>query len=146
MSTLTHPDLVGLIMAAVDKILHVEKGQVLEAEGIKLHPSEIHLLLFLNAWPGANASEIAARFNITKGAVSQTLSRLERKGVLTKGRNPESQTELILSLTRKGDRVMAEALRLKEAAEEKFDAHLSALTEEERVAVGRFFQRLAGEG
>ena len=116
------------------------------AEGIKLHPSELHLLLFLDARPGANASEIASRFNVTKGAVSQTLSRLERKGVLTKGRNPDSQTELILSLTRKGNRVMAEALRLKEAAEEKFDAHLSDLTEGERVAVGRFFQRLVGGG
>ncbi len=146
MNSLRHPDLVGLIMAAVDKILHVEKGQILEAEGIRLHPSEIHLLLFLHARPAANASEIAARFNITKGAVSQTLSRLERKGVLTKDRNPDSQTELILSLTRSGDRVMAEALRLKEAAEEKFDAHLSALTENERIAVGRFFRRLTGEG
>ena len=63
MAALQHPDLVGLIMAAVDKILHVEKGQVLEAEGIKLHPSEIHLLLFLHARPDANASEIAERFN-----------------------------------------------------------------------------------
>jgi DNA-binding MarR family transcriptional regulator len=145
MTSLGHPELVGLIMAAVDKIIHVEKGQVLEAEGIKLHPSEIHLLLFLHGRPGANASEIAERFNITKGAVSQTLSRLERKGVLTKDRNPESQTELVLNLTPKGDRVMVEALRVKEAAERKFDGHLMTLTEEERAAVGRFFRGFAGE-
>jgi DNA-binding MarR family transcriptional regulator len=144
MTTLEHPGLVSLIMAAVDRILHVEKGQVLEADGVKLHPSEIHLLLFLHARPRANASEIAERFSITKGAVSQTLSRLEKKGVLIKERNPESQTELVLSLTEKGGGVMAEALRLKEAAERKFDIHLSALTDDERMAVARFVRGLSG--
>jgi DNA-binding MarR family transcriptional regulator len=99
MKKLKHPELVELILAVVDKILHVEKGRVLEAEGVKLHPSEIHLLLFLHAHPHANAKEIAHRFSVTKGAVSQTISRLEAKGVLTKERNPEAQTELALSLT-----------------------------------------------
>ena len=145
MTSLKHPDLVSLVMAAVDRILHVEKGQVLEAEGIKLHPSEIHVLLFLHARPGANASEIAERFGITKGAVSQTLSRLEKKGVLTKDRNPESQTELVISLTGRGVRLLKEALRLKAAAEKKFDAALAQLTEPDREAVGKFFRAFEGK-
>lgn len=145
MTTLSHPELVSLIMAAVDRILHVEKGQVLEAEGVRLHPSEIHLLLFLHARPGANASDIAQRFSITKGAVSQTLSRLERKGVLTRGRNPQSQTELALALTEVGRKLMVQVLRLKERAEARFDAHLGALSETDREALGRFFRRFLEE-
>jgi DNA-binding MarR family transcriptional regulator len=145
MGTLKHPDLVALILASVDKLLHVEKGRVLEAEGVKLHPSEIHLLLFLHIRPEANAKEIGERFSVTKGAVSQTLSRLEAKGVLTKDRNPESQTELSLSFTEKGSRLMVQVLRVKEAAEERFDAHVSALSEEDRGAIRSFFQTLNGE-
>jgi DNA-binding MarR family transcriptional regulator len=140
MKKLSHPELVELILTAVDKILHVEKGRVLEAEGVKLHPSEIHLLLFLHANPEANAKEIAQRFSVTKGAVSQTLTRLESKGVLAKGRNPEAQTELALSLTAAGRRLMPHVLRVKAAAEQRFDAHLSGLSEGEREAVQRFFR------
>ena len=98
MSTLKHPALVAQVMATIDKILHMEKGMILEEGGVKLHPSEIHLLLFLHLRPRANASEIARHFSVTKGAVSQTLSRLARKGVLIKGRNPGRQAELDLSL------------------------------------------------
>lgn len=142
MSSLNHPELVELILAAVDKILHVEKSQVLEAEGVTLHPTEIHLLLFLHARPRANAREIAERFSVTKGAVSQTLSRLEAKGVLMKDRNPESPTELTLSLTEVGERLMACVLEVKDAAARRFDTHLAAMTEADRKAVGRFFGRL----
>lgn len=137
-----HQELVAQILAAVDKILHVEKGQVLRAEGVALHPSEIHMLLFLHDRPDANAKEIAHRFSVTKGAVSQTLSRLESKGVLTKKRSPESPTELSLSLTELGENMMVHALRLKENAQRRFAAHLSAMTESDREAVGRFFRSL----
>lgn len=142
MKKLKHPELVELILAVVDKILHVEKGRVLEAEGVKLHPSEIHLLLFLHAHADANAKEIAHRFSVTKGAVSQTISRLEAKGVLTKERNPEAQTELALSLTTTGRRLLPHVLRVKEEAEGRFDAHLSTLSEADRDAVRRFFRSL----
>ncbi len=145
MAKLNHPGLVAEILSAVDKILHVEKDRVLKSEGVSLHPSEIHLLLFLHSRPDANAKEIGERFSITKGAVSQTLSRLESKGVLTKGRNPESQNELTLVLTGKGTRVMADVLQLKERAERRFDALLAELTEADRAAVGRFFRLFNGE-
>lgn len=142
MTRLNHSDLVELILTAVDKILHMEKGQVLEAEGVRLHPSEIHLLLFLHGRPDVNLTEIADRFGVTKGAVSQVLSRLERKGVLNKSRKPQNPKELSLSFTELGGKVLVRALELKGAAERRFDAHLSAMTEADREAVRRFFQRV----
>ena len=83
MAELKHPELVALILAVVDKILHIEKGQVLEAEGVKLHPSELHLLLFLHARPDVNAKEIAERLSITENTVKvhvrTTLEKLHLK-------------------------------------------------------------------
>jgi DNA-binding MarR family transcriptional regulator len=127
-------------MATIDKILHVEKGILLEEEEVKLHPSEIHLLLFLHARPESNATDIAHRFSITKGAVSQTLSRLERKGVLTKGRNPGNPAELNLSLTGIGERLTARAVEMKAAAEQNYDQQLSDLDQPGRDAVRRFLE------
>jgi DNA-binding MarR family transcriptional regulator len=140
MRKLNHPGLVAQVMATIDKILHMEKVMLLEEEEVKLHPSEIHLLLFLHARPESNATDIVRRFSVTKGAVSQTLSRLERKGVLIKGRNPKSQTELDLSLTKLGEKLTARAVEMKAAAERHYDQQLSDLDEPGRDAVQRFLE------
>ena len=142
MSDLQHPELVALAIAMVDKLFQVEKERVLDAEGVRLHPSEIHLLLFLEDHPDANAKEIADRFSVTKGAISQTLARLERKEVLRRHRRDDAPTEIRVGLTRKGERLMAEAVKVKEAAEARFDEDFAALTEAERRGVTRFLRRV----
>lgn len=142
MRSLKHPELVSLALAMVDKLFQVEKERVLEADGVRLHPSEIHLLLFLDDHPDANAKEISDRFSVTKGAISQTLGRLERKGVVLRNRREEAPTEIRVDLTRKGERVMAKALAVKRAAEVRFDEDFSALTDAERQGVERFLRRV----
>lgn len=144
MSALKHPELVGLVMATIDKILHADKGKVVEAEGVKLHPSEIHLLLFLEDHPAANATQIAQRFSVTKGAVSQTLTRLEKKGVLIKARNPGSQTELDLSFTEQGRKLMGRLVGVRDAAERHFDDHMASASEADRQAIRRFLKSVQG--
>jgi DNA-binding MarR family transcriptional regulator len=146
MATLKHPRLVSLIMAALDSLLNVEKTQILEVGEVRLHPSEIHLLLFLKAEPQANVTEIARRFSVTKGAVSQTLTRLSAKGIITKSRSSEGSGDLSISFTKLGESLMPRVHSLKDAAERRFDAHLEALGQEEREAVGRFFQRILQHG
>ena len=73
MNDLKQPELVGLVMATIDKILHAEKGKVLEAEGVKLHPSEIHLLLFLENHPGESEEDLRQRLTIPAENKSQSL-------------------------------------------------------------------------
>lgn len=46
-----------------------------------------------------NATKIAEQLGLTKGAVSQTLSRLEKKGIIIKTKDPYNKNELNLSLT-----------------------------------------------
>ena len=46
-----------------------------------------------------NATEIAKQLGLTKGAVSQTVSRLEKKGIIVKTKDPYNKNELTLSLT-----------------------------------------------
>ena len=50
-----------------------------------------------------NASGIAKQFGLTKGAISQTLSRLEKKGIINKTKDPYKKNELTLSLTNFGE-------------------------------------------
>lgn len=67
-----------------------------------LHLSEIHLIEFIGDNEKLSISEIARKKNITKGAVSQTLIRLEGKKLIVKALNLENKSQAIVSLTKKG--------------------------------------------
>ncbi len=52
-----------------------------------------------------NATNISKQIGLTKGAVSQTLTRLEKKGIIVKTKDPYSKNELKLSLTEFGIKI-----------------------------------------
>ncbi|MGD9182483.1 MAG: MarR family transcriptional regulator, partial [Desulfobacterales bacterium] len=87
------------IMRVINKIIFSEKKKVMKFKGISLYPSEIHLLLVIKNDIDSNATKIAKQLSLTKGAISQTLSRLEKKGIIFKTKDPYNKNELNLSLT-----------------------------------------------
>ena len=52
---------------------------------------------------GVNVTEYAENHGITKGAVSQLVKKLERKGLVERYKNPTNQKEVLLKLTMKGE-------------------------------------------
>jgi len=110
---------------------------------VQLHPSEIHVLLLIGAGLGNNATRMAERLGITKGAVSQTLTRLERKGLLNKRRDPQAKNELTLLLTASGSRAARKCQKLQTAMLRRFDAYLISVSETERKAIGRFLKEMS---
>ena len=85
------------ILRTINHLIDIEKRRVLAHRNLKLHPSEIHLLLFTQAVQDKNLSEMAQKLGISKGAVSQTISRLEAKGILTKKLDPSQKNEVQIS-------------------------------------------------
>ena len=134
--------LVAQLEAFVDKILNLEKRQLHEVDGQKLYPSEIHLLLLIDAQSQLNATGLAERLGLTKGAISQTLTRLEKKGVLIKSRDPASKNELILEFTGAGRKVLRHFRGVQAAVRKRYDEIFAAFDEDEREVIGRFFRRL----
>lgn len=84
------------------KFIALDKGFVFLYRETKLYASEIHLMKTVDYNPDVNASGIAKLLGVTKGAVSQTVSRLVRKGVIVKERDSSCNNELKLSLTSYG--------------------------------------------
>lgn len=137
-----HKTLIAQLEAFVDRIMNLEKRQLHEVEGQKLYPSEIHLLLLIDAQSQLNATGLAERLGLTKGAISQTLTRLERKGVLVKSRDTASKNELILEFTDAGQRVLRHFRGVQAAVRKHYDEIFAAFDEDEREVIGRFLQRL----
>ncbi len=70
--------------------------------GRKLFPAEIQGVEIIARWPGLSAKELSLKLGVTKGAVSQLLSRLEKKGLVTKERDLGGTRRFSLRLTALG--------------------------------------------
>jgi DNA-binding MarR family transcriptional regulator len=67
-----------------------------------LYPSEIHTIEAIGKNHGVNVTELGNTLGVTKGAVSQKIARLVRKGLVVKVKAPFSEKEVSLKLTDKG--------------------------------------------
>jgi DNA-binding MarR family transcriptional regulator len=67
-----------------------------------LYRSEMFLLELIGDQEGISVTESAAQLGITKGAVSQTLKKLDAKGLVEKRTDPEQPLKACLYLTNKG--------------------------------------------
>lgn len=67
-----------------------------------LYNSEIHMIQAIGSKMGETVTELSQSFGITKGGVSQTVSKLVKKGYILKEHKSEYGKEIILLLTDKG--------------------------------------------
>ena len=105
----------------IDLIFHYErvnnKLKALQAKpqdsgmGETLAMPEVHLIKGAKYYPNDNISNLAERFAVTKGAVSQTVNKLVKRGYLRKYKYDDNKKEVYIQLTEKGqqafDNIMA---------------------------------------
>jgi DNA-binding MarR family transcriptional regulator len=125
----------------INQMIFLEKKNIYDADGVKLYPSEIHLILIVNENP-TNATQMAERLGITKGAVSQTITRLERKGILRKEKDPQNKNKLTLHFTPLGKKIFTKYQRLTSEAFRKYAHTLTQYSDEELDTIDRFLTHL----
>ena len=67
--------------------------------GVLMHNKEIHTVQAIGRHSGINITKLAEHTGVTKGAVSQTINKLVRKGLVRKTHMPGNEKEVILELT-----------------------------------------------
>lgn len=80
----------------------MEKTHKSFGTGEMISHSEIHLIEIIGDAQDLSVTDLARHMGITKGAVSQSLKRLENKGFTTKNIDPENLSRTIVLLTSKG--------------------------------------------
>lgn len=68
----------------------------------QLHMREAHFIVQVGPGEGLTMSEIASAMAVTLGAVSQTASRLEKKGYIVRETDPSNRRQIRATLTEKG--------------------------------------------
>ncbi len=75
-------------------------------DGLVLYPAQTHMIEIIGADEGITQSEIAARYMITKGAVSQIISFLEGKELIVRRPSPKGRRSTGLYLSGRGREVL----------------------------------------
>lgn len=90
------------LAALTEKISKNAKKSSKYGTDTELYRIEIHLIQVIGNNPGMHLIDIANIFNLTKGAISQTLKRLEKKGMIYKQVYESNRTKILIYLTEKG--------------------------------------------
>lgn len=94
--------------------------------GMQLSRAEIHMVQAVGRAQGSTVKAVADHLGVTKGAVSQMVARLVRKGLVTKSRAPGNDKEVALDLTNLGWRGYHAHERFHGAIADAVRAHFGA--------------------
>ncbi len=141
MST-SNDNLAGALQRVINKLIFLEKRIIFQHGGVKLHPSEIHLMQLIQAEKRINATQMARQLGITKGAVSQTLTRLGKKGVLQKSKDPQQKNELTASFTHLGQEAIAAFENQQARRTALFADYMGQMPTQDRQAVAGFLDQM----
>lgn len=130
--------IVESLQRIINKFLFIKKKSLFKYNDVEFYPSEVHLMLMIKDRTSTNATKIADMMGITKGAVSQTLTRLEKKGVLVKTKDPQYKNELTLTLTALGSEAFSFYKSKAAEIEELHNVYLNEFDEKEKMAIVKF--------
>ncbi len=102
------------------KLKRLEKETVDFGTGDRIFASELHIIQALGKEWCHTVSDLSAHFSITKGAVSQIVTKLVQKGCIVKIRYKEKPKEIELRLTDKGAKVFEAHERLHRDLDDDF--------------------------
>lgn len=139
---LTSETLATQILLIIQKLTFLEKKRIVTHGHLKLYPSEIHLMLLIADEQESNATIMAEKLGVTKGAISQTLSRLEKKGILKKTKDPYNKNELTVTFTPIGQKTLEKFRDVQMVFRNQFVHYFSSTPENERKVIGRFLSHI----
>jgi DNA-binding MarR family transcriptional regulator len=132
----------GQIRRVINRSIILEKRSILHHEDLRLYPSEIHLLQVIREDADLSAGEMARKLGLTNGAISQTLNRLEKKGVINKNKDPALKNKVTATLTETGSAALLRFEEKQETTMKAFSSYLAGLSDNERAVIGGFLFRL----
>lgn len=90
------------ISRLITQIKKLERNPRQYGEAGILTPSEIHIVNIIGCGEGILMSELALRIGVTKGAITQIISRMEEKGFVRRNKHKIDARVVVVSLSEKG--------------------------------------------
>lgn len=110
--------------------------------GIKLFPAEIHMLTAIEQKDGIGVTELAEEFRITKGAVSQLVTKLIKKDLVQKTKNPEHGSRILIKATDLGRTACQHHVEFHKKHDKEFFEYLGQLDENSYKVIQKMAQQM----
>ncbi len=130
--------LIKKLNRVLDNYIFFERRRIFRFQGVSLYPSEIHVLLTARHQNQSSVTKMADQLGISKGAVSKILTRLEKKGIVKKSKDPFSKNEVTVVFTPKGEQAVENFKKLKSDRQRLYDAYLTTLDARQLETINRF--------
>jgi DNA-binding MarR family transcriptional regulator len=114
-----------------NKLNKLEKKSIDLGTGEKFYASELHTIEAIGEKYGDTVTELCNLFGTTKGAVSQIISKLEKKQLISKERNRDYAKEINISLTEKGWVIFKSHKKLHDSMDVKFLSFMKTIPEDQ---------------
>ncbi|SCY34024.1 MarR family winged helix-turn-helix transcriptional regulator [Desulfoluna spongiiphila] len=144
MTTQNKNSLLVEFMVLVEKIIKGEKEPQQYIEGLSISRSEIHLMALIASSETVHISEIARILNVTKGAISKTVRKLEKKGLAAKHTDPANNSRILIRLTDQGINANAMHEKIHNEMNADFMAYYQSLDPQEVDTIVTFLRKAQG--
>lgn len=128
----------------VNKYNDVEKIPLDHGTGELLFTSETNTLEAIGKNPGTNVTGLAKQRGLTKGAISQMVGKLFKKGLVRKYKAEDNEKEVLVDLTEKGWMAFHSYEHLHARWDAPMVKELTGLSPDQFAGVEVFFDTLEG--
>lgn len=113
--------------------------------GYLLYSSEIHAIDMIGRSPDCNITGLSEKLGVTKGAVSQTVNKLEKKDLVEKHRDAGNDKEVYVRLTEKGKKAQQGFEDFHNMRDFTLRSYIQDLNDDQMNMLITFFQLLYDE-
>jgi len=110
-----------------------------------LHPSEIHMIASIAESQDPHIIGLAKELGVTKGAVSQIVKKLERKGTIKRNIDTNNRSKYLLELTPKGLLAYKEHIKFHQSVDSAFLHIFEKLPDDRIEQVLQIFREINNE-
>jgi DNA-binding MarR family transcriptional regulator len=130
------------LLRVVWKLFEADKKTRYYGTDEQLFEAEIHMIKSIKENDGIHVTGLAELLGVTKGAVSQIIMKLQKKGMITKDTDPRNLSRLVLRLTPKGETAYANHEKLHQEFDGLVNEALKDASEEEIAFLKDFLDLL----
>ena len=135
----------GSFLSMIDQVEQMRRWSSVKSGDVRVMNSEMQLIRTVGYHDGISVGGAATELGITKGAVSQTLGRLEKKGLISKEQDPGNASRLRLHLTDRGLEIHRAHERYHEELKALEEELLSEVDEKSRAFLERYLTVICGK-
>ena len=129
---MSEPNILELCYRLMNKYNQKTKNPKQYGTDDLLYASEVHMIEVIGIYESITTTKLAERMGITKGAVSQTTSKLLQKDLILKTASKERSNEVFITLTEKGRKVLDGHHKMHEKMSARVNEVLVKMSEESK--------------